>query len=141
MSDVQDKYRQVSAKFDAAVRTASPDKWDAQTPCEQWTARDVVAHIVQGHGGVIAAVRGGEPAPMGAADDPQQAWETVSRAIDEITGNSDERDKEIDGPTGKMPAGDVIGSFVTMDLLVHTWDLARAVGADDRLPEDSMRNA
>jgi uncharacterized protein (TIGR03086 family) len=46
---------------------------------------------------------------------------------------------EVDGPTGKMPAGEIIGSFVTMDLLVHTWDLARAIGADERLDEDSVR--
>jgi hypothetical protein len=28
-----------------------------------------------------------------------------------------------------------------MDLLVHTWDLARAVGADDHLHEDSVHHA
>jgi hypothetical protein len=28
-----------------------------------------------------------------------------------------------------------------MDLLVHTWDLARAVGADEHLDEDSVRDA
>jgi hypothetical protein len=49
--------------------------------------------------------------------------------------------KEIDGPTGKMPAGRIIGQFVTMDVLVHTWDLARTIGADERLDEDSVRSA
>ena len=28
-----------------------------------------------------------------------------------------------------------------MDVLVHTWDLARAVGAQERLDEDSVRMA
>jgi hypothetical protein len=28
-----------------------------------------------------------------------------------------------------------------MDLLVHTWDLARTIGADERLDEDSVRQA
>jgi hypothetical protein len=28
-----------------------------------------------------------------------------------------------------------------MDVLVHTWDLARAVGADERLDEGSVRHA
>jgi hypothetical protein len=40
-----------------------------------------------------------------------------------------------------MPAGQIIGRFVTMDLLVHIWDLARAVGADERLDEDSVGHA
>ena len=65
---------------------------------------------------------------MGADEDPRRAWEEASRAIDEITGDPEAVAKEIDGPVGRMPAGQIIGRFVTMDLLVHTWDLARAVG-------------
>lgn len=141
MTEVQDRYRQVSNGFDATVRAAGPDKWEAQSPCEQWKARDVVAHVVEGHRGVIAGVRGGESQPLGADEDPKEAWEGAFRAIDEITGDPEAHAKEIDGPLGKMPAGEVIDRFVTMDLLVHTWDLARAVGADERLDEDSVRLA
>lgn len=141
MTDAQDAYRQVSKGFDAAVRAAAPDRWDAQSPCEQWTARDVVTHIVAGHRGVIAAVRGGQPAPVGAGEDPGQAWAQARRAIDEITGEPQALAAEIDGPVGKMAAGQIISQFVSMDLLVHTWDLARAVGADDRLDEDCVRRA
>jgi uncharacterized protein (TIGR03086 family) len=141
MTQVQDRYRQVSNGFDAAVRAVTRDKWDTQSPCEQWRARDVVAHVVAGHRGVIAGVRGGESTPLGAEDDPKKAWEEASRAIDEITADRAALDKEIDGPTGKMPASEIIGRFVTMDLLVHTWDLARTVGADEHLDEDSVRRA
>ena len=141
MTDVQDSYRVVSSGFNAAVMAVTPDKWEAQSPCEQWTARDVVAHVVEGHRGVIASVRGGESEALGADEDPKQAWEDASRAIDEITGDPEAAAKEMDGPTGKMPAGDIIGRFVTMDTLVHTWDLARTIGADERLDEDSVRRA
>jgi len=141
MSEVQDRYQLVSTGFDAVVREVTPDKWEAQSPCEQWRARDVVAHVVEGHRGVIAGVRGGESEPLGADEDPRQAWEKARREIDEITGNAEALANEIDGPTGKMPAGQIIGRFVTMDLLVHTWDLARTVGADERLDEDSVRHA
>ena len=47
----------------------------------------------------------------------------------------------MDGPTGRMSAGEIIGRFVTMDLLVHTWDLARTIGVDEHLDEDSVRRA
>jgi uncharacterized protein (TIGR03086 family) len=141
MTDVQGRYRQVSKGFDGAVRTAAADLWEAQSPCEQWRARDVVAHVVQGHRSVISSVRSGESKPLGADEDPRQAWEEASRAIDEISGDPEAAAKEIDGPVGKMPAGEIIGRFVTMDLLVHTWDLARAVGADECLDEDSVRRA
>jgi uncharacterized protein (TIGR03086 family) len=141
MSQVQDSYRLVSSGFDAAVGAVGPDGWGAQSPCEQWTARDVVVHVVEGHRSVIAGVRGGEKEPLSADEDPKQAWEQVSQAIDEIAGDPEAVAKEMDGPTGKMPAGEIIASFVTMDLLVHTWDLARTIGADERLDEDSVRQA
>jgi len=141
MTDVQENYRLVSSGFDAAVQAVSPDKWEVQSPCEQWTARGVVAHVVEGHRGVIANVRGGESQPFGADEDPKRAWEEVSRAIDEITGDPEAVAKEVDGPTGLMSAGEIISRFVTMDLLVHTWDLARTIGADERLDEDSVRRA
>lgn len=141
MTDVQSTYRQVSSGFGAAVRAVTPDKWEAQSPCDQWKARDVVAHVISGHRRLIAGVRGGEPQPLAADEDPRQAWEEASRALDEITGDSDALAKEVDGPAGKMPVGQIIGRFVTMDLLVHTWDLARAVGADERLDEGAVRQA
>jgi uncharacterized protein (TIGR03086 family) len=141
MTDVHDTYRQVSSGFDAAVRAVTPDQWGTQSPCEKWKARDVVAHVVAGHRGVIAGVRGGESSPLGADEDPTKAWEAASRAINQITEDPEAVAKEIDGPTGKMPAGEIIGRFVIMDLLVHTWDLARTVGADERLNEDAVGRA
>jgi uncharacterized protein (TIGR03086 family) len=141
MTEVQDVYRRVSKGFDAAVRAATPDKWGAQSPCELWQARDVVAHVVAGHRGVIAGVRGGESVPLAATEDPVRAWEEASRALGAITADPQALAKEIDGPLGKMPASQVIGQFVAMDMLVHTWDLARAVGADERLDEDFVRRS
>lgn len=141
MTDVQASYRRVSSGFDAAVKSVGPEQWDTQSPCEQWKARDIVAHVVEGHRGVIAGVTGGESTALGAGEDPKKAWEEASRAIDEIAGDAETASKEIDGPTGRMPVGEIIGRFVTMDVLVHTWDLARTVGADEQLDEDSVRRA
>jgi uncharacterized protein (TIGR03086 family) len=61
--------------------------------------------------------------------------------MDSITADPEALAREMDGPTGKMPAAEVIGQFVTMDVLVHTWDLARTVSANERLDEDSVRRA
>jgi uncharacterized protein (TIGR03086 family) len=141
MKDVQGRYGSVSSRFDATVRGVTPDQWEAQSPCQEWTARDVVAHVVENHRGVIASVRGGGSKPLGADEDPIQAWEDASRAIGEITADPVAAAKEVDGPTGKIPAGQAIGQFITMDVLVHTWDLARTIGADERLDEDSVRQA
>jgi len=141
MAEVQDRYRQVSGDFDTAVRSVSAAQWDTQTPCEQWKARDLVGHVVEGHRGVIANVTGGESTPFGPDEDPAEAWAEAARRMSDITADPAALALEVDGPTGPMPAGDIIGRFVTMDLLVHTWDLARTVGADEHLDEDSVRLA
>lgn len=140
-NEIRTRYRQVADRFDAAVRATPPGKWQAQSPCEEWTARDVVAHVVAGHRGVIAGVRGGEAAPLGTDEDPLGAWVEVYRAMDEITGDRQALESRVDGPAGKMQAGELIGRFVTMDLLVHSWDLARAVGADEHLDDDLVHRA
>jgi uncharacterized protein (TIGR03086 family) len=141
MTEVQAKYRIAAYAFDAAVRAVAPQQWGLQSPCEEWTARDIVSHVVTGHRGVIANVTGGESKPLSADEEPKKAWESAFRAMDEITGDPEALAKVVDGPTGKMAAGDIIGSFVTMDVLVHTWDLARTVGADEHLDEHSVRQA
>ena len=123
MSEVQDKYRLVSNGFDAAVEAVTADQWGAQSPCEQWTARDVVAHVVQNHRGVIASVRGGESEPLGADEDLKQAWESARKAMIDITGDPEAVAKEIDGPTGKMPTGQISASSQpwTCSSIPGTW--------------------
>jgi len=141
MTEVGERYRLVANGFGAAVKAVAPEQWDTQSPCEGWRARDVVAHVVEGHRGVIANVGGGDSKPLGADEDPEQAWEEASQALRDLADDPEAMAKEVDGPTGPMPAGDIIGRFVTMDVLVHTWDLARTIGADERLDESSVRRA
>ena len=141
LTQAQGRYQVVSAGFDAAVHSVAADRWGTPSPSEGWTARDIVAHTVEGHRRVISGVRAGEPASLGADEDPTQAWEEVSRAIAEITRDPAQAGKELDGPAGTMTAEEIIGGFVAMDLLVHTWDLARTVGADEHLDEDSVARA
>jgi uncharacterized protein (TIGR03086 family) len=141
MTDVQDRYRIVSSGFNAAVNAVGPDGWDTQSPCEGWKARDVVTHVVTGHRGVIANATGGESVPMADDEDPAEAWREASRTMADITGDPEALAKETDGPTGKMPVGEIINRFVAMDVLVHTWDLARTAGADERLDEDAVAAA
>jgi uncharacterized protein (TIGR03086 family) len=141
MTDVQSTYATAATAFGAAVKAVGTQQWGLQSPCDEWTARDIVNHVVTGHRGVIANVTGGEPPPPSTDEDPGQAWESAFRAMSAIVGDSESLAREVDGPAGKMAAGDIIGSFVTMDVLVHTWDLARTVGADEHLDEEAVRLA
>lgn len=141
MTEIQDRYRTVSGGFDTVISAIGPEQWATPTPCSEWNTRDVVAHVVLGHRRVIANVEGGEAEPLGADEDAKEAWGQVTRALEAITGEPTALTVEIDGPTGKMAVDEIVGTFVCMDVLVHTWDLARAVGADEHLDPALVQQA
>jgi uncharacterized protein (TIGR03086 family) len=45
----------------------------------------------------------------------------------------------VETPLGQMSAEQFIAGPAIGDALIHTWDLARAIGADDTLPETACR--
>jgi uncharacterized protein (TIGR03086 family) len=69
-------------------------------------------------------------------EDLVQVWRTVRAAAEQALGAPGALDEVVKLPFGEMPAKDGLG-FPIGDLLVHTWDLARAVGADDRLDPEA----
>jgi len=71
MSDTEERYALVAGGFDARVQAAPDGSWDADAPCEDWKARDVVSHVVDNHRRLISRADGGDDAPMGPEDDPK----------------------------------------------------------------------
>ena len=78
---------------------------------------------------------------MGDDEDPAEAWRAAYAAIVDLTEDPAAMGELVDGPAGKMPFEQMLDSFVCMDVLVHTWDLARAVGTDEHLDEASVAQA
>ncbi len=65
-------------------------------------------------------------------DDLLQVWNTVRRGADHALSAPGALDEIVKLPFGEMPARDGF-RFPLGDLLIHSWDLARAIGANDRL--------
>ena len=42
MSDIAERYARVTTRFTDRVRAVPAGAWDNPSPCEGWTARDVV---------------------------------------------------------------------------------------------------
>jgi uncharacterized protein (TIGR03086 family) len=128
-----ERHRQIGAVFTDRVRGTS--SWDVPAPVAGWAARDVVRHLVEW---LPALLAGGStvrlPAVPSVDDDPVGAWQahvdTVQALLD---------DPVTDGLTlsnqyiGAIPVDRAIDQFYTSDVFMHTWDLARATGQDDRL--------
>lgn len=141
MSQAQERYQLIAGAFDARVQAARPDRWDDQSPCTEWKARDVVAHVVDNHRRLIAQVSGVETTPMTADEDPKAAWTSAYATMRQLTGDPEAMGHTVEGPMGAMPLSQMVPQFVCMDMLVHTWDLARAVGGDEQLDQEAVRDA
>jgi uncharacterized protein (TIGR03086 family) len=139
--DAAANHRETASGFGRRVEGVQADGWEAQSPVEGWTARDVVRHLITWLPGFLA---GGsdvrlEPGPS-VDDDPMAAWtshaEQVQRLLDDPA--TDGR-THANPHTGEMPLAQAIDQFYTSDVFLHTWDLARATGQDDRLDEQRCR--
>ena len=126
--------------FDSRVQAAPADSWGNQSPCAEWTARDVVVHVGNNLNKLGAGLSGQQPTEIGADDDIVAAW---NAARDLFLGTIPTADlsTSLPGPMGPMPAADMIGRFISSDVLVHTWDLARAVGGDETLDAPTVAAA
>ena len=137
-----ERHLAVCRRFGESVRAAN-GKWDRRSPCDAWDARGVLEHVIGFHDVLLLRPLGLKPDRP--RDDPQIRWELTygqlekafeperrlfERVVDipELQGN----------PATRLDARAMMPNL-TRDVLVHTWDLARAVGADDRLDRSVVR--
>ena len=121
--------------------------WDAPTPCDDWTARDVLAHVVDEQLWVPGLLAGGTVEEV--ADDLEDRLRRVHEASgpELVTdwhairppvaaawrGTPD--DDEVHLSYGLAPAWHYLAQQ-TFDLAVHAWDLAVSQRIDLRWGED-----
>lgn len=133
-----DRYRLLAARFSAFVEQVPDDGWDAPSPCEEWTARDVVGHVVQSQRGYVEGT--GEQLTPGPdpVQHPAAAWEATRAAVQELLDDTERAGRAVEGRTGPGTLQDTIGMFHCVDLVVHGWDLAQAAGLDSTVPDDQL---
>ena len=137
MEHVAERYRRLAATMTDRVAAVPAEAWSNPSPCQGWSARDLVLHLVDVHGRFQALV-GREPVQHPAVDeDPLGAWVAVR---DQMQGDLDDPakvDEEYEGRLGRSTFGRSVDGFVCFDLVVHGWDLARATGQDEAIdPRD-----
>lgn len=139
MSEISDRYRRVADAFGARVAAVDPGAWDAPAPCEGWVARDVVDHLTTWLPAFFCD-RWGVPAPDGppAADDPVAAWAATDAMLRGALEDPAVAAAVRDTPMGPSSFEAVLDQIATPDILIHTWDLARATGLDERLDPDEI---
>jgi uncharacterized protein (TIGR03086 family) len=127
------RHREVAGAFTERVLAARD--WDAPAPVDGWVARDVVRHLTEWFPAFLLAGAGVELARGPSVDDnPVAAWQVHSDAVQALLDDPTSAGRILANPhIGEAPLDRAVDQFYTSDVFMHTWDLARATGQDDRL--------
>jgi uncharacterized protein (TIGR03083 family) len=104
---------------DAFARVADSvphSMWTAPTPCPEWDARAIVEHVIGFHEVLILrplGVRAHRP-----REGEPERWRATMNAL-----------------AGVLEPNELLGALTT-DVVVHTWDLARATSIEAAVDED-----
>lgn len=131
-ADPAGRHRAVTAAFSARVHGASD--WDAPAPVDGWRARDVVGHLVEWFPDFLESATGLvlDRGPS-TDEDPVAAWRIHAEAVQRLLDGPESRTPFRHPMVGEMPLPVAVDRFYTTDVFMHTWDLARATGQDERL--------
>ncbi len=117
LTDVVQDHRHACDGLTDAVHAAS-GHWDAPSPCTEWDARGVLEHVIGFHD--VLLLRPLEAKPTRPKDDPETRWMLTVDALFAALAKPGALDEQRASLLGVL----------TTDVLVHTWDLSRAIGFD-----------
>lgn len=138
--DVLSLYRRALGGFGARVHEIAPDQWGCPTPCKDWEVRNLVNHLVAEQLWVPPLLAGKRVADLGdgfaAGDvlgaDPVAAWDAASAAAEAAFAGPGALERTVHLSYADRP-GEEYAREMIFDLVVHSWDLARGISADDVL--------
>ena len=142
MSSIADHYGRLAAAFTDTVEAVPPDRWEDPSPCEGWSARDVVEHVIDSETGMLERVGLASDPPRPDADTAAR-WAATRDHVQDVLEDSERAGLEYDGFFGRTSFEKTIDQFACFDLLVHRWDLARAAGltSHEAMPPDEVSRA
>ncbi len=126
--------------LDHVMRGVAIDQWDNPSPCSEWTVRDVAGHAMAVFSNVTARATGGEqvdvfdnPGAIAGADPYATFYGVRNKLLDALLVDG-VLQRVVVTSLGQIPIDTMLGNLMP-DALIHTWDIARATGGDERLDE------
>ncbi|HET7312493.1 MAG TPA: TIGR03086 family metal-binding protein [Mycobacteriales bacterium] len=141
MNDLRERFERAQRHFGELVHDVKPDQWSDPTPCTQWDVRALVNHLVYEARWLPSIMAGKTIAEVGDAfegdllgDNPESAYDAALREASASVAEVD-LDRIVHLSFGDLPASEYL-TQVTSDFVVHGWDLARGIGANDTMDPD-----
>ncbi len=123
-------------------RIVAVTDWDAPTPDSEWTTRDLVTHVIDEQRWIPKLLTGCDYAQAEADLEPigrdlPGEWAKFAAAASDAWRNAP-ADTPVHLSTDVVRADQYL-TEQTSDITIHTWDLARATGTDETLPDELVR--
>jgi uncharacterized protein (TIGR03086 family) len=138
MTAIAHRYRTLADAFEAKVAAVPPDAWSNPSPCAEWTARQLVGHVIEVHGMMLKPLDRTLSAGPSPDDDPLGAFRSARADVEEVLDDPELAGTEYDGAFGRSKVEQTIDQFMGFDLVVHGWDLARATGQDETIDSQEV---
>ena len=138
--------------FTERVHAIQAGQWGCGTPDAGWAVADLVGHLVDEHRWAGALLDGlGLDAARAAVDARYRPgagdrgaaglgsqWEEAAAASARAFSAPGALDGSVQITRGRAPAGEYLAEM-TLDLIVHSWDLGTAIGYSGPLPSDVVQ--
>ncbi len=139
MTDIVDLHRRSVEWFGSNVEKVGDDQWGMSTPCADWDVRALVNHIVSEALWTAPLMEGKTITEVGdvydgdvLGDDPKGAWRAASASALASAAPDGAMDRIVHLSFGDFPASEYAYQLFA-DHLIHGWDLARGIGADEAM--------
>jgi uncharacterized protein (TIGR03086 family) len=139
MTELIDLFQRAADGFGRHVHAVADGQWHDPTPDTEWDVRTLVNHVVVEQLWVPPLVGGSTVADIGdrldgdqLGDDPVATWDAAVTASLDSFGAPGALERSVALSSGLRPCAEYCWEMTT-DALIHAWDLARGIGADDTL--------
>jgi uncharacterized protein (TIGR03086 family) len=140
MNEISERYQRLADDFAEVVAKVPDDRWTSPSPCDDWTARDVVRHVIETQGMFLGLVGRTMPEGPSVDDDPGAAFAHARACVEADLADPERAGTEFEGVFGRHTFEWAVDQFLSGDLAIHRWDLGTAVGLDVEIaPADIER--
>ena len=130
---------QLGPHLDGVVAGIAPEQLANPTPCDDFTVRGVLEHMIGGATAFAAVYRGQEPQDPDLSDLLGDFGPVIGDLFAAISAPG-ALDQTVAAPFGEVP-GETFARFVVLDGLVHGYDLATATGQPYTPPDELVAAA